>query len=108
MKEMNWKETPKDWPEKGLKLSSSTDFRRLNGHREMEWPGVYRPWQDHMSLWNKEGKPHVFVSEPYSLSMEDVKALIADCEAEGLTFYINTDSKWNPGRTVAVFVTKKT
>ena len=100
------KKIAQDWPEKGLKLSSSTDFRRLNGHHETKYPGVYRPWQDHMSLWNKDGKPHVFVSEPYHLSMEQIKALIADCEAEELTFYINTNSKWNPGSSLAVFVKK--
>ena len=68
--------------------------------------GVYRPWQDHMAIWNKNGKPYLFTSEPYHLSMEDVKALILDCKSEGLTFHINTDSKWNPGHTFAIFVTK--
>ncbi len=98
---------PEDWPGKGLKLSQSVDFRRLNGHREIERPGVYRPWQDHMALWNKDGKPHMFTSEPYVLTMEDIKALIIDCESENLTFSISVNSGWNPGRTLAIFVTKK-
>jgi len=46
----------------------------------------------------------VFVSEPYEMSLRDLKALIAFCESHGLDAKILGFSRWFPGRTFRVVV----
>ena len=93
------------WPGEGLKhTTGSIDFMRLVGKRS-EFIGA-EPWEDHCSLWIKNGKPYLFVSEPYDLDISDMKGLIRICEAYGLEFNVRGWSRWNPGDTSAIFITK--
>ena len=93
------------WPGEDLKhTSGSVDVMRLVGKRST-WIAAL-PWEDHCSLWNKDGKPYLFVSEPYPLVMSEIKELVTFCEHYGLTFTIRAWSRWFPGNTSAIFITK--
>jgi hypothetical protein len=59
------------------------------------------PGVDHPSLWIRDGKPAVFVFQPYGV--QDVAALGAFCAARSLECSIDTWPAWhNPGRVVFV------
>lgn len=48
-----------------------------------------------------------FISEPYSLTLEQLKKTIELCEEKGLTFYITGRSYHYPGETLRVVFTKE-
>ena len=53
---------------------------------------------DHCSLWLKNGKPHVFVSQPYPGSTSEVAECIAFANENGLVLRIGTWPAWHyPG-----------
>lgn len=56
---------------------------------------------DHASLWTKDGKPYVYVSQPYSYNEEALKAW---CEQYGLRYVVYGKDKswWNPGETYLI------
>lgn len=56
-------------------------------------------WMDHMGSLN--GKA---VSEPYSISMEGIKDLVAFCEESNTTFTIWGESFHYPGRTLRILI----
>jgi hypothetical protein len=60
------------------------------------------PGSDHISEWVKDGKTAKIVSQPYRLSYDDLKELIAFCEAKGLKAEISAQSWHFPGRTLRV------
>lgn len=65
------------------------------------------PGSDHWSLWNKEGKASLLVSQPYDLSYNTLKEMINFCEVNGLEVNINADATWHfPGRVVGVVWSK--
>ncbi|GFN22168.1 hypothetical protein [Thermanaeromonas sp. C210] len=39
----------------------------------------------HVSLWLRDGKPHVYVSQPYALTLKDMRALVQFCDRTALT-----------------------
>ena len=43
------------------------------------------PGDDHTTLWNINGKPAVYVSQPYGLSLDRLKEICAACDQHGLT-----------------------
>ena len=47
------------------------------------------------------------ISEPYSLTLEELKKIIERCEEKGLTFYITGRSYHYPGETLRVVFTKR-
>jgi hypothetical protein len=53
----------------GLKESNEVHFRFFDGRcqeRKCEW-GCVPPCSDHVSVWEKNGEPYAFVSQPYEL-----------------------------------------
>jgi hypothetical protein len=76
----------------GVKLSGGQrDVIRLLGKRGQYGYMDHRPpGTDHESLWNKDGKPAVFVSQPYGLTWETLQELVEFCKAKGLAFEVDT------------------
>src|SRR4030095_15139258 len=66
------------WEEGGLKRSHGYPCcQRLVGHCDhRHGAGCLPPGTDHPSLWLRDGQPAVFVSQPYDLSGETVRALL--------------------------------
>lgn len=62
---------------------------------------------DHFSLWNRKGKPFVYVSQPYGVSLDDMKSIVQVCEAHGLVASIDAHSWWYPDSTVLVEIHKE-
>jgi len=86
----------------GIKRSqaSTVDIYRLlgkaqRGHRFERPPGA-----DHESLWNLDGKPTLYVMQPYGL---DPHQLVHWCDAMGLVAKVDTWPAWHfPGHVVDV------
>lgn len=82
-------------------------IERLAGARAVPNP-VRFGWMDHPSLWVRGGKPFSFVSQPYGLSLEDLKQIVAYCEEHNLNALVDAGMSWHcPGSTVAVELTRK-
>ena len=61
------------------------------------------PGQDHVSAWQRDGKTHIIVSQPYSMGYETLKETVEFCEKWGLQAYIDAYGSWHfPGATVLV------
>jgi len=57
----------------------------------------------HSSLWNCNGKPAVYVAQPYELTLREMKDLVSYCEKHDLDASINARSSWDfPGHTLQV------
>jgi len=52
------------------------------------------PHGDHESMWLKDGKPHVFVSQPYGLSHNKLMDILQYCEMAGLELTITSYPAW--------------
>ena len=66
------------------------------------------PASDHPTLWLHEGKPYVFISEPYRLTLSDVRDIIAFADDNDLEVTIDAGLSCHfPGRTVAVIYRRK-
>lgn len=63
------------------------------------------PGSDHPSLWLLDGKPTLYVTQPYSLSWESLGGIVDFCRARGLEASVSAASSWHfPGWTVAVVI----
>ncbi len=93
---------------RGVKPSSGWHFlERLTGRRAVRDPMRFA-WLDHPSLWIKAGKPFSFVSQPYGLSLQDLREIVAYCEEHDLDVSVDAGASWHyPGATVAVEFTRK-
>lgn len=62
------------------------------------------PAYDHPSLWLKDGRPYVFVLQPYCWEEEDESTLRSWCEAKGLMHRVRpkAESWWCPGGTYLI------
>lgn len=60
---------------------------------------------DHVSLWLRNGKPHVYVSQPYGLTLSDMRALVQFCDAHGLDAAVSARSWRFPGSTLLIEIT---
>lgn len=105
----------KDYAEsRGLKPTTGrVDLCRLIGRQVKGHPSLGAGWYsgrwiDHPSLWIKNGKPDVFISQPYHLSLEDMAQLISICNEFGLEATVSTWPGWHfPGAVLSVQVRKK-
>jgi|CZCA01.1.fsa_nt_gi hypothetical protein len=93
---------------RGVKPTTGNPFiERLTGARVVPNP-VRFGWMDHVSLWIKDGKPFSFVTQPYGLSLEDLKEIVAYCEEHNLDVFVDAGMSWHyPGSTVAVELTRE-
>jgi hypothetical protein len=61
------------------------------------------PGDDHVSLWLRERKPEVYVSQPYGLTSDVAAEMLRAAEFYGLKFTISTwPAWWNPGAVLFV------
>lgn len=68
----------------------------------------YPPGADHMSIWNKDGKPFAYVMQPYQLDPAVLRHLMVFCEEQNLDCFIDSKGSWDyPGMTLLVVLTKK-
>ena len=79
-----------------------TEYGRADGPKEHPHAP---PGDDHPSLWLKDGKPHIYVSQPYGLEWDKLRALVMWCGRWGLRAAVHAESWHYPGRTVAVMIT---
>jgi hypothetical protein len=62
---------------------------------------------DHVSLWLRDGEPHVYVSQPYGLTLNDMRALVEFCDAHGLDAAVTAGSWHFPGETLLIEITRR-
>lgn len=66
------------------------------------------PGDDHGQLWLKDGKPHLWISQPYSIGGEMLKQAIQFAETNDLKIEVSAESSFHyPGRTFAIIYTPK-
>jgi len=66
------------------------------------------PGSDHATLWCRDGAPAVYVSQPYGMDGEYLRALLEVCDAYGMSCFVDAWPSWhNPGSVLSVFVWKK-
>lgn len=71
-------------------------------------PPCHPPGDDHASLWLKDGKPAIYVFQPYSLGDKTIRELMEFCEKWGLSARINSMPSWHfPGVVLTVELTLK-
>jgi hypothetical protein len=99
--------TMKKWAElRGLKKAGGHPcINRLLGKRCNGWGDepCFPPYSDHLTMWNRDGRPYCLVSQPYGLTNEQVKEILNFCKDKGLTIDIDTWPAWHfPGRVLHV------
>ena len=62
---------------------------------------------DHCSLWLKNGRPEVFISQPYQLSMQELDGLSEFCKRHGLTYSVSMRSGHLPKPMITLEITRK-
>jgi len=92
---------------RGLNLKKSPSrntFDRLIGRRtNYGYDPLWSRWMDHPSLWLKDGRPYSFVGQPYGISEEDMREIIAYCDEYNLQSWVDTGwSWWFPGETLLI------
>lgn len=61
---------------------------------------------DHAQVWQKDGKPTLFTSEPYGLGREDLRDMLTFCDQNCLHLSISAWSPYFFGQTLLVSVSK--
>ena len=97
---------------RNLKVSKSHCIMRLLGK---QCGAVYYkpckcrpPGDDHGMMFNLDGKAFCYVSQPYQVSQETAKEMVAFAERYNLQFHIATWPAWHfPSGTVSVVWTRK-
>ena len=59
---------------------------------------------DHARLWLDKAGDHVYTAEPYDARGDDIVALVADLQAEGLEAHLYGRSPWNPEGTFLIII----
>lgn len=59
---------------------------------------------DHTSLWMKDGKPHIYVTQPYDLSLKRLDEMFRVCRRLGLTLRVDSAIAWHAPGAVLVEV----
>lgn len=105
--EASWRRLCDDWARmNGLKLSQGhACINRLMGKRCTGWPDrdCRPPMADHCSLWNKNGKPEVYVTQPYPQATSELEQLFGFCKERNLHVTVGTWPSWHfPGAVLTV------
>ena len=75
---------------RGLKQSDGRlCVQRLVG-KQCNFQDCAPPAGDHDTLWLKDGKPALYLMQPYGLNWENMKKLVAFCERRGLKASVDT------------------
>lgn len=108
------------WTKAGLKQSTGHDcISRLMGVQcnqhgvflgTYDWTKDDKPCQlpqanDHLSMWLKDGKPFLYISQPYHINFEAISELVEFCNKFNLHADIDAGrSWWFPGSTLSIEV----
>jgi hypothetical protein len=67
------------------------------------------PGGDHVLRWKKKGEPGfgAYTSEPYGLSLQDMRATVAVCEEYKLDCHISTGSRHFPSACLLIVLRRK-
>lgn len=61
------------------------------------------PGDDHVTLWLKDGKPDVYVSQPYALGLDTLREMAQMADKHGLDVHVDAKSSWwFPGYTLFI------
>lgn len=93
----------------GLTLSKSNCVMLLVGRHDhgQKWGDCSPPGNDHGMLYNVDGKPKYYISQPYDIHHGTMAEMVDFAKKHGLRFMI-TGASWHfPGRTVLVIWEKK-
>lgn len=81
---------------------------RLVGAKSCRVGDCLPPDADHISLWSRDGKPAMLISQPYGLYTDALEGTIAFAEERGLSVLIDAGLSWHyPSVTLAVVLTRK-
>jgi len=81
--------------------------KRDSGGFDIKHPIFDHECSDHTSMWNKDSKPYVYVSQPYHLTCEGLKDISQFCEQFNLSVHITSDSFYSPGGTLMIEIKKR-
>ena len=67
------------------------------------YPWDLFPGEDHACMFDKDGKPAIFVFQPYHLDLEQLRGIVNTCDAYNLDVSISTQPAWHyPGHVLFV------
>ncbi len=93
---------------KGWKATSCGLVRDMLTPKLNDLPKINGIYVDHVSGWkNKETGEEAIMLEPYGISSEDLKRLIAQCEKSNLDFFISGNSRHFFGWTINILIRRK-
>ena len=69
-------------------------------HAAGSWPS----WLDHFGSTVLPNGKRAFVSEPYGFTPEMAEELKAFCSPMGLSWHVDPNAEWYPGRTVRIVI----
>jgi hypothetical protein len=82
-------------------------LRRLTdeaGAERHAGPCVHLPGADHSSMWMKEGKAHIYVTQPYDLTLERLEEMFRVGRRLGLTLRVDSAVAWHNPMAVLIEV----
>lgn len=74
------------------------------GCRQVGAACLYLPGSDHTTLWMKDGKPHIYVTQPYDLDQERLDEMFRVCRRHGLTMRVDASPAWHNETAVLIEV----
>ena len=78
-------------------------WQKLKGRKSYDRKSIGYPLDDHETLWNRDGEPWTYVSQPYYLTEKELRKIVDRCDKENLNAVIRADKSWHfPGRTFLV------
>lgn len=94
---------------RGLKKSNgSLCIQRLSG-KQCNYKNCAPPAGDHDTLWIKDGEPALYLMQPYGLTWDDMKNLVAFCAERKLQASVSAGPSFHfAGRVISVEIEKDT
>lgn len=83
----------------GKATKGKGQWKRLIGGKPNPDQTDQLPADDHTELWNKDGTVS-YVSHPYDLRLDDLRAIVEACDEHGLTCHVDARSWYYPGGTI--------
>ena len=104
------KRIKKEWARRyGLKEAYSPRLvlKAIFGRTEQDWIIRELTSDDHMTYWNKDGKPYCIVSQPYHLHLDDLQYMVKLAERHNIRIEIRSGPSWYwPGQVLFIVYSK--
>lgn len=65
------------------------------------------PGSDHTSVWNRDGKPYIYVTQPYHLPDDVLVAMLKVCDRLGLRLRVDSAPAWHDPGAILVEVMRR-